>query len=176
MKMNILRICISEKGTYTAKLTITSGRYSKSTTKNINVLMADVDCGGLLQVSGGVRTWGNPYEKIIDLGTDTGEVWMRYDSYNIPDRFILEWDGEEKIDTGWVGDYGNSINATKYIDALKDHDPSLTISGIGQGTISFNKNKREPIVAKLIVHCPLFTTGWRVKIGCPGKGVPSEFV
>tara|TARA_Y100000589_G_scaffold42490_1_gene35642 strand:- start:8033 stop:17353 length:9321 start_codon:yes stop_codon:yes gene_type:complete len=38
-----------------------------------------------------------------NLGTDMGEVVFEFNAAGVPDRFIVEWDGQVVIDTGYVG-------------------------------------------------------------------------
>ena len=39
----------------------------------------------------------------IYLGNDIGNVVLNYDSFSTPDRYVVEWNGIQVIDTGYRG-------------------------------------------------------------------------
>lgn len=149
-------------GTYTVTLTATWGHYSdtKVSSSYIYVDLPAAPCGGTLTANGG-QEWPTPYTTTVDLGTDTGTVTLVYDSYTVPDRFAVMWDGVYKIDTGYVG----STSYQSQIDYIVG--PGNTIHSPGQGTATFNKNKRNPRIATIYVWGPIGSTAWRLKLGCP---------
>lgn len=165
----------SAAGTYDVSLIATSGHYSDSVIKT-GIVFVDTPatpCGGTTVADGGY-TWPNPIVTELDAGTNTGDIWLRYDSYDVPDRFVVEWDGNVVIDTGYVGStsYGSRNLQAELDAALGYHEPIHTP---GQGTISFNKDKRNPQKVYVKVWGPITGTGWRFKLGCPGVGVPAPF-
>ena len=76
---------------------------------------AFLSCGDSLPIfSGGAGI----YDVVVDLGTSVGEVVVEFNSFNIPDRFQIIWDGKLVADSLFLGDrnftrYQNDIiNAT----------------------------------------------------------------
>jgi hypothetical protein len=39
----------------------------------------------------------------LDVGSDWGEVLLTFNAQSVPDRYVVEWDGDVVIDTGYVG-------------------------------------------------------------------------
>ena len=60
-----------------------------------------VDCG----ITDETPSGGNDgtFTFYRNLGTDMGEVVFEFNAAGVPDRFIVEWDGQVVIDTGYVG-------------------------------------------------------------------------
>jgi len=96
----------------------------------------------------------------VSLGTDTGTVTMAYDAYSIPDRFVVQWNGTDVIDTGFRGwsSYNNQL-------------PS-PVTGPGLGQATFEKTAAFPTTAQVTVYAPLGGTAWQVAISCPGQPLP----
>jgi hypothetical protein len=63
-------------------------------------------CGGSLSASG----FDGVYIVEAQLGSETGEVVVEFDSTNIPDRFELIYDGQVVADSLFVGDYLQNTN------------------------------------------------------------------
>lgn len=99
-------------------------------------------------------------EYLVDLGTDTGTVELSFDAYSVPDRFIVEWDGSEVINSGLRGDDGTYDGNVVMVD------------GPGSDTLSFNKTTATPTTAVVRVVSPYTGTSWQWTLGCPGGGSP----
>lgn len=96
------------------------------------------------------------YSIIINEGTGIG--LFSYNCYNIPNRFIVNVDGQDVIDTGYVGDASYDKNL---------YDLNLEkVAGSGAGRVSFSKNTGNRY-AYITVYAPI--TGdnkWQFSISC----------
>jgi hypothetical protein len=99
-------------------------------------------------------------EYTVDLGSATGTVSLAFDAYSVPDRFIVEWNGSEVINSGLRG-----VNGT--------YDGNVVVvDGAGAGTLTFNKTTASPSTAIVRVVSPYSGTSWSFTLGCPGGGSP----
>ena len=105
-----------------------------------------------------------PDVQVIELGATTGVVTLTFNAISVPDKFIIEFDGSEVINTGYRG----SANKQGQLNtALADRGlPPETIQGIGQGTATFNKTT-STTTATLKVFAPLPGTSWSCTVSCP---------
>lgn len=134
-----------------------------------------------------------PTEIAIDLGTDVGEVVLNYDPIIVPDRFVVWWDGNVVIDTGYVStstgmyNYGDTfrssltsallgkvdpVTGSTYPFANPAHDvdnyPIVTqVTGGGAQNESFDKTDATPTVALIRVYAPIEGTAWALTMDCP---------
>lgn len=99
-------------------------------------------------------------EYTVDLGSATGTVSLSFDAYSVPDRFIVEWNGTEVINSGLRGVNGNYDGNVVVVD------------GAGSGTLTFNKTSASPSTAIVRVISPYSGTSWSFTLGCPGGGSP----
>ncbi len=146
-----------------------------------------VECDGDVEHDGGEDY---PSTDTITLGTDEGTVELEFDAYNIPDLFLVHWDGEIVIDTGYRGgftyEYGgadrsnftSALNGkvdpisgdTFPVDTDYDHiepDGYPIVTSGGSGTATFEKNKQYPTNATVEVYAPQEHTAWKFTLGCP---------
>lgn len=116
-------------------------------------------CNGELNVSGGTApTPPGYFEYPISLGPSYGLVTLTYDSRNVPDKYVVMYDGVAVIDTGFRGKGGYCV-------------PPV---GPGVGTATFMKTSFTEI-AYLRVYAPCGGTVWNAKLSCPdasATGVP----
>ena len=147
-----------------------------------------VPCGAVASYSGGQSY---PDTQTITLGAGTGTVTLQFEAIDIPDRFIVEFDGSIVIDTQYRGD-GTKIpqlNQTLVSDNLTEPnngvytghtyigastgaaDAPLPSTGDGtffvggKGTVSFTKSTATT-TATLKVYGPLAGTKWRATLKC----------
>ncbi len=105
-----------------------------------------------------------PDVQVIELGATTGVVEVTCEAYDVPDKFIVEFDGVEVINTGYRGltSLQGQLNT-----ALADKGlPPETITSPGFVVATFNKTT-STTTAILKVFAPLSGTAWRVTAGCP---------
>lgn len=97
-----------------------------------------------------------------NLGSYIGDVTLKYDSYGIPDRFRVEFEGNEVINTGFRGDedFDYQLNALGYPGVVGPHE----------GTEFFNKYS-STTTAKIHVDAPLLNTAWKLTLSCPGSPI-----
>lgn len=142
-----------------------------------NVNYSDVTKGGItIQVSDSIEgescgvpipyTGGQTYPtiQVINLGSGTGTVVLDYDAFGIPDKFIVEFDGVEVINTGYRGDSGYQ----SFLDAsLASYGASPeTIMGRPTGSDSFVKSTATT-TATVYVYAPISGTAWSFTLQCP---------
>lgn len=100
------------------------------------------------------------YTYTIYINNGTGETRFNYNTFTIPDRFEVIYDGVTVIDTNYVGD------VTYDLDLAALGLPAVV--GPGKGMVSFNKTTNTDHVF-VVVHAPLPGTIWEFEVGCmPG--------
>lgn len=105
-----------------------------------------------------------PTVQPIELGTAIGRVYLQFDGQTVPDKFIVDFDGVDVIDTGYRGNTSQqaALNAALASKGL----PPETITGGGTGTVMFNKTTATSL-ANVNVYAPMPSTGWDFKLLCP---------
>ena len=146
------------------KLTVTAPLINDSYSLEFNcptVTIPIIPCGAGANYSGGIAY---PSVDTINLGSSTGVVTLSFNAYNVPDRFVIEFDGSVVIDTGYRGSgaYQNSLNNA--LIALGE--PTAPIVGAGAGSATFNKTTATT-TATLKVYAPMTGTGWDATLSCP---------
>jgi hypothetical protein len=104
--------------------TTTEGLLAGMSTKTVAIVGAGalVGVGGLVAIAGGGNGDGEatsscdeeqvageniPETRVIELGQRSGTFEFYYDTYSIPDRMVVEYEGSVLFDTGCVGDEGS---------------------------------------------------------------------
>jgi hypothetical protein len=144
----------------------------------------NIPCGTSSSFSGAVAY---PTTQSVTLGTDTGTVVLNYNAQTVPDRFIVEWNSNVVIDTGYRGgsqyDFGGGSRSAFTSSLTGDIDPITLntypdfatypndgyprILGPGLGTTSFVKNLANPTSVTVNVYGPMPTTQWSYTLNCP---------
>jgi hypothetical protein len=127
----------------------------------------------------------------ISLGEIYGLVTLTFDSRNVPDRYIVMFDGVPAIDTGYTGnadyDFGGSDRST-FIACLNGESDPVTntpypnftqwpddgyprITSPGSGSATFMKASTTSI-ATLMVVAPCGDTVWDAELSCPDPNAP----
>jgi hypothetical protein len=115
-------------------------------------------CGEQVDASGGAG--GKSIQTItIDTGALTGLFTLDFNSYYVPDKFEVFWDGNKVIDTGFRGSdtFNGALNSLGYPN----------ISGTGADSVSFNKTSVSPSIVTVVVTAPLDGTVWNFILNCP---------
>ena len=151
-------------------------------------------CGEVENYNGGPS-----YPTTLDfaLGADTGTVGCLLDPQSVPDRFIVTWDGDIVIDTGYLStpfgvsdqyNVGGTLR-TNFTNQLTGREAPeggtypLPPGGSGNNIISsdgypevFVKDAPNLInftkdnstsSARVDVYAPMTGTGWNVRVDCP---------
>lgn len=94
----------------------------------------------------------------LKFGSIIGNCGITFNSFSIPDRYTIIWDGKT-YSSGFTGSssYNDRLNALGF--------PNVT--GLGTGQLIFNKTSALPETATLIVDAPLPGTGWNFKVVAP---------
>ncbi len=106
----------------------------------------------------------------ITLGTAIGDTGFIYNSFGIPKRFIMNYDGTD-YDTGYVG--LDAYDADLLAAGVLPGDINTTPGGNGSGSITFNKPNASPTFALVTVENALQNAGWNVEGICPAPFVPN---
>ena len=143
-----------------------------------------VPCDAESEYPGGVAY---PTEVTYSLGSGTGTVVLEFTVHSIPDRFIVYYDGNVVIDTGYWGDsshdYGG-VNRSDFTDALYGKDDPITDDDypdftnfpddgyprISPGISSqrfFTKFSAIPTNVTVEVYAPMALTEWNFTLYCP---------
>lgn len=143
-----------------------------------------IPCGTSSTYTGGVAY---PTPNTITLGSGTGTVSLQFEAYSFPDRFIVQWNGNYVIDTGYRGEPiynigGASRSAfTSSLTGKVDPITGLTypysplwpgdgypiVISPGVGTSTFPKVASLPATANVFVYAPMTGTAWTFTLGCP---------
>ena len=117
-----------------------------------------------------------PSVDIVRLPAEAGTVTLEYDAYDIPDRFVVEVDGQIRIDTQYVG---SSSYTVSQVNTVLDHygfrrTTQSSIHTPGRGSRSFQKSAGSTS-AVVRIFAPLEGTAWEVRLkfqgsSCPGDG------
>jgi hypothetical protein len=120
-----------------------------------------ISCGAGTSYTGSTSY---PTIQNVTLGSDTGVVELNYQAYSVPDKFVVEFDGVEVINTGYRGDSFYQTQLNNALAALGE--PAETIQGTKLGTLTFNKTTATT-TAIVKVYAPMSGTGWNFTLGCP---------
>ena len=151
-----------------------------TTTTTIPVVL----CGNNVTYTGG-STY--PSTTIITLGTATGNTILNYNGQDRPDRFIVEWNSNNVIDTGYRGStiYGiGGANRTLFTASLAGKVDPISLSTYPDfvtyptdgyppvftpslDSASFDKNLTTPTSATVRVYAPMSGTLWGYRLNCP---------
>jgi hypothetical protein len=173
--------------TTTSISTTTTTSSTTTTTTTIKV----INCGTSSTFPGGVAY---PTTQSITLGSVIGTVVLSYNTQGIPERFIVEWNNNVVIDTGYRGsnayNFGEAARAsfnsflTGKTDPISGLQYPLTPGGSPPnqiladgypsvslplaGTASFEKNLADSVSATVKVYSPVDSNiGWAYTLTCP---------
>lgn len=155
-------------------------------TTTTTTTLLEIPCSVQASYGGGLAY---PSSRSINLGTGTGQVDLYFDPDNIPDRWIVRWNGNIVIDTGYRsqsmalynpgGFYRNNFknSLTRRIDPVLGTtypdfanfpvDGYPLMQGPGEETTLFFKTLPNPTNAIVEVYAPQGGTGWRYTMYCP---------
>ena len=166
------------------ELVIKSDVISSGSTTTTSTTQVPTPCGTPNVYSGGVSY---PTSKTSTVGTSTGNSTLNFDAYNVPDRFIVQWNGNYVIDTGYRGDSSYNIGGidrgafNSSLSGKVDPITGLTypnttqwpgdgyprVVSPGSGFPVFSKNASSPTTANIFVYAPLSGTAWSFTLSCP---------
>ena len=137
------------------------------TTSARNACCGSVPVGPVVPCDTGTAYSGGeafPDVQVIELGSATGVVTVTFNALGVPDKFIVEFDGVEVINTGYRGEqvYQGQLNTALAERGL----PAETITSPGQGVATFNKTT-STTTATLKVFAPISGTSWSCTVSCP---------
>lgn len=149
------------------------------------VIEPEVPCGEQAEASGAN---GYPVIQPLILGTATGLVTFRFNASEIPDRFIVKHGGEIVLDTGYRGHSAfnllGSEERARFQESLRRRQDPITkktypfqsrenlsdgypkITSPGDGSLTFMKNKPQPVEVEVWVFGPDGETKWECSVDC----------
>ena len=103
----------------------------------------------------------------IDFGTNVGKAGVDYETLGKPTRYVLNWNGENVKDTGYVGlnstaNYDDLIAAGVDAADIKLVTPLDGLVDNGTSSLIFNKYLSDENTAQLAVYSPLDSSEWRL--------------
>lgn len=112
------------------------------------------------------------YETQMDFGNTIGLCGINYNSFDVPDSFEIEWNGQI-FKTGFVG---KSQYDQQLINlGINPSEINTTPSGNSSGQLMFLKDQISPSLATIRVNSPINGSTWNVNGICPQE-MPGEFV
>ena len=124
-------------------------------------VVADIPCGAGSEYSGGEAF---PQTDVVDLGAATGIVALNFNAVGVPDKFIVEFDGVEVINTGYRGFTSEQTDLNTAL-AARGLQPE-TITAPASGIVTFNKTTATT-TAIVKVFAPIRNTRWNYTLQCP---------
>lgn len=172
--------------TTTTPCPTTTSTSTTTTTTTIKV----IDCGESSEFTEGVSY---PTTQSITLGSVIGTVVLDYDTQGIPDRFIVEWNGNVVIDTGYRGsnayDFGGPSRTSfnSYLTGKIDPITLITYPNFTNypldgyprvlspevGTAFFVKDLPTSTSATVKVYSPTPSKVWLYTLFCPATTTTS---
>jgi len=141
----------------TTTSTTTAIAYTTTTTTSIIVNL----CDSTIFYQGGQSY---PNITYVTLGVDLGNVTIDYDTYSIPDKFEIWFDGVMVVDTGYRG---SAVLQTFLNNALIARgEPTERIVGPAAGSATFYKDSATT-VAEVRIYAPMDNTYWQYYMSCP---------
>ena len=113
-----------------------------------------------------INYYGYSYEKILDvfLGDNTGTVFLDFNTFYIPVKIIVEFNGNEVINTGYRG---NAVfQAVLNIALTELGEPLETINTDSNSSLVFVKDTSENY-ARMKIYTPLDGSIATIKLRCP---------
>jgi hypothetical protein len=137
-------------------------------------VIPSLSCGTFVEDDG---TGGWPNLQSYLLGNGGGIVTLDFDTYSLPDRIMVVWNGNVVIDTGWAGST-NPVSASLLNAGLVAHGfpgtasiiQYTTVSGHeGSGSLSWTKPVGFPATVDVYVWSPESGggSGWSYTLQCP---------
>ena len=113
-----------------------------------------------------------PSVDVVALPSAAGTVTLEYDSYDIPDRFVVQVGNQIRIDTQYVGT-SNSVAEVNAVLTAYGFTPTSQprIISPGNGRMSFQK-AAGVTSAVVRVYAPLTGTAWEVTLKFSGSSCP----
>ena len=160
------------------------GTTTTTSTTSTTTTQVPVPCGTTSTYTGGAAY---PTPNTITLGSGTGTVTLTFSAFEVPDRFIVQWNGSYVIDTGYRGNasynFGgaNRSTFTSYMNGRVDPITGVTypnytyypldgfpaVVSPGNGTATFSKTSSSPTSANVFVYAPIAGTAWEFRLSCP---------
>lgn len=158
-------------GTWTVTLYVENEAGSDTKICDLVISNVVVDCDQSFQYNGSQGT----FSFVLNLGTGTGLTGINYNSYNIPDRFRIEYNGLPVADSGYVGN--DNYDAALISEGVSPaHINTAPHPGNGEGTLLFDKTTEEPQFATVYVDAVLSGTAWEIQGICPPNTDVSQIV
>jgi len=124
-----------------------------------------IPCSQTFTARGGHSPFPQPNVYKVYLGSGTGRVDFTFETYGVPDKFEVWYNGGKYIDTGYRGDKKYQAQLDRAL--AKAGLPSETINTTHTATLSFCKAYGSVTYAEVRDYSPLAGTAWNFSISCP---------
>lgn len=181
-------VCLDSSGVAQTDYTVGDCDLGSADVDDDQTNLPSISCGSATTYEG-TSIFPGIFE--VDLGTETGEVEIGFNSYSVPDKLTIEWDGNIVYNSGYVGSRYYQLDLSTSLtskglpsETITRHDipapipydmrhPNAifneTYTAPGYVTASFNKTSAYPNIAIAKVYAPLGGTAWRFKLECPDE-------
>ena len=142
----------------------------------IEAILSRVPCGSNVSYSGGVSY---PTEKIIQLGSNSGDVRINFQAYGVPDRLVAFLDNIQVLDTGYIGSPSHQTDLNSWLNQNNEQPQTITnnFNSIIQYYITKTSTNPQNLILK--IYAPLSGTAWDVFVDCPKPTnhlpIPNDF-
>ena len=125
----------------------------------------DIDCGETFNGRSTNASTSFPRTQTVDLGNNTGSVNLELQTSLTPVKTIVEWNGVEVINTGYIGgtSYQSELNTILNDKGL----PLETIKSTRSTGSVFEKSLATPNEALVKFYAPITDADWEYQLRCP---------
>lgn len=125
----------------------------------------DIDCGETFNGRSTNASTSFPRTQTVDLGNNTGSVNLELQTSLTPVKTIVEWNGVEVINTGYIGgtSYQSELNTILSNKGL----PLETIKSTRNTGSVFEKSLATPNEALVKFYSPITDADWEYQLRCP---------
>jgi len=152
---------LSSGTTYYVRSYATNSTGTSYSAESSFTTQSTVACDGGNEYEGG-QTF--PTVINVTLGSSTGTVNFDFNARNVPDKFVVVYDGNTVINTGYRG--LTSQQSALDAELTSRGESTETITSPGDGSTSFNKTTATTY-ATVYVYAPLSSTLWDFTLYCP---------
>ena len=142
----------------------------------IAAISSGVPCGSNVSYSGGVSY---PTEKTIQLGNNSGDIRINFQTYGVPDRLVAFLDNIQVLDTGYIGSPSHQTTLNNWLTQNNEQPQTITdnFNSIIQYYITKTSTNPQNLILK--IYAPLSGTAWDIFVDCPKPinhlPIPNDF-
>jgi len=116
---------------------------------------------------------GDTYNTGLDVGDtiyefstpETGNVQIEVSGNYVPVKFVVEWDGVEQVNTGYIG--LNTIDFALLLSGVQQSEINTGNPSTKNTTLTFNKTTQTPELIRVTATAPLVNDEYTLTFNCP---------